>query len=158
MLSITGLEVVLFQFWISRTIRKFNPFLMMTLGAVFFMIGFGMFGFVDSYPLFLAAVVIITIGEMIFFPTSSALTANFAPAEMRGRYMAVAHLVWAIPATIGPGAAGLILDRYNPFWLWYIGAGLCALSALGFYRLYLWLGAQKRFAPVQPEQKAPATT
>ena len=158
MLSITGLEVVLFQFWISRAIRKFHPFLMMTLGALFFMIGFGMFGFVEDYPLFVTAVVIITIGEMIFFPTSSTLTANFAPADMRGRYMAVAHLVWAIPATIGPGAAGLILDSQNPLWLWYIGAGLCALAALGFYFLHVWLGAQKRFAPVQPEQKTPSTT
>jgi predicted MFS family arabinose efflux permease len=158
MLSITGLEVVLFQFWISRTIRKFPPFLMMLLSALFYMIGFGMFGFVAGYASFVIAVVTITIGEMIFFPTSSTLTANFAPPDMRGRYMASAHLVWAIPATIGPGAAGIILDRFTPELLWYLGAALCAFSALGFYALHLWLGAQQRFVPVQPEQKAPTTT
>jgi predicted MFS family arabinose efflux permease len=158
MLSITGLEVVLFQFWISRTIRKFSPFLMMLLSALFFMVGFGMFGFVAGYASFVLAVIIITIGEMIFFPTSSTLTANFAPPDMRGRYMAAAHLVWAIPATIGPGAAGIILDGFTPELLWYIGAALCAFSALGFYALHLRLGAQERFIPVQPDQKAPTTT
>jgi len=156
MLSITGLEVVVFQFWISRTIRKYSPFLMMMLSALFFMIGFGMINFVGSFALFIVVVVIITIGEMIFFPTSSALAANFAPVDMRGRYMAVANLAWAIPATIGPGAAGLILDGNHPQLLWVIGGILCAFSALGFYALHLWLGTQKRFVPVPPEQNVPA--
>jgi len=157
MLSITGLEVVLFQFWISRTIRKYSPFLMMMLSAIFFMIGFGMINFVSSFALLLIVVLIITVGEMIFFPTSSALAANFAPVEMRGRYMAVANLAWAIPATIGPGAAGLILDGQNPHLLWYIGGSLCAVSALGFYILHRWLGTQKRFVPVQAEQNVSST-
>jgi MFS family permease len=158
MLSITGLEVVLFQFWISRTIRKYSPFLMMMLSAVFFMIGFGMINFVDSFVLFVVVVTIITIGEMLFFPTSSALAANFAPVEMRGRYMAVANLAWAIPATIGPGAAGLILDGDHPYLLWVIGSGLCAVSALGFYILHIRLGAQKRFVPAPAEQHDSPTT
>ena len=157
MLSITGLEVVLFQFWISRTIRKYSPFLMMMLSAIFFMIGFGMINFVSSFALLLIVVLIITVGEMIFFPTSSALAANFAPVEMRGRFMAVANLAWAIPATIGPGAAGLILDGQNPHLLWYIGGSLCAVSALGFYILHRWLGTQKRFVPVQAEQDVSST-
>jgi MFS family permease len=157
MLSIAGLEVVIFQFWISRTIRKYDPFLMMMLGALFLMAGFGMIGFVGGFALFLVAVIVITIGEMIFFPTAQALAANFAPENMRGRYMAAYGLAWAIPATIGPAAAGLILDHYNPDLLWYIGGGLCALAAAGFYALHIWLGVQKRFVPAQQEQTVTAT-
>jgi MFS family permease len=158
MLSLSGLEVVLFQFWISRTIRKYPPFLMMMLGALFLTIGFGMIGFVSGTALFLTAIIIITIGEMIFYPTGQVLGANFAPAEMRGRYMAVYGLAWAIPATIGPAAAGLILDNYNPDLLWYIGGLLCAVAAIGFYGLHLWLGRQKRFLPPQVETEASVTT
>jgi MFS family permease len=121
------------------------------------MLGFGMFGFVSAYPLFALAIVVITIGEMIIMPTSQALAADFAPEEMRGRYMAVFGLTWMIPATIGPGAAGIILDNYNPNLLWYIGGVLCAISALSFYALHLRLGAQKRFAPAPAGlEKAPA--
>jgi len=149
MLSITGLEVVVFQFWISRTIRKYPPFLMMMLGTFFFIAGFTMIGFVNGIALFLLAVIIITIGEMIVFPTNQALAANFAPADMRGRYMAVYGLAWTIPAAIGPAAAGLILDHYDPNLLWYIGGILCTVSAISFYALHLWLGAQQRFAPAQ---------
>ncbi len=158
MLSISGLEVVLFQIWISRIIRKYHPFLMMTLGALFFMIGFTMIGFVQGFGFFLLAVIIATIGEMIFFPTNKALAANFAPAELRGRYMAVYDLGWTIPATFGPAAAGLILDHYDPELLWYLGGILCAVSAVSFYALHLWLGRQKRFVPAPLEGEASART
>ena len=158
MLAISGLEVVLFQIWISRVISKYPPFLMMMLGALFFMAGFTMIGFVKGVPLFALAVVIATIGEMILFPTNKALAANFAPEHMRGRYMAVYDLGWTLPATIGPAAAGLILDNYNPNLLWYIGGLLCTIAAIGFYDLHLWLGPQKRFVPAQQEQDVIATS
>ena len=151
MLAISGFEVVLFQIWISRVIRKFPPFLMMMLGSLFFMFGFIMLGFIRGFPLFVLALSIATIGEMILFPTNKALAANFAPEDMRGRYMAVYDLGWTIPATIGPAAAGLILDHYDPNLLWYIGGLLCTMAAIGFYDLHLWLGTQKRFAPAQQE-------
>ena len=154
MLSVTGLEVVLFQIWISRMIRKYPPFLMMVLGAVFFMVGFAMVGVVRGFESFLLAVIIVTIGEMIFFPTNKALAANFAPAEMRGRYMAIYDLGWTLPATLGPAAAGLILDNYDPNLLWYLGGILCTLSAVSFYALHLWLGRQQRFVSAQT---APST-
>jgi len=158
MLSISGLEVVLFQIWISRMIRKYPPFLMMMLGAFFFMAGFSMIGFVQGFPFFALALIVATVGEMILFPTNKALAANFAPEDMRGRYMAVYDLGWTIPATFGPAAAGLILDNYNPNLLWYIGGILCAVAALGFYALHIWLGAQKRFIAAQGEQDLPAAT
>ena len=149
MLSITGLEVVLFQFGISRAIRKYPPFLMMALAAFFFMVGFGMIGFVGGVAFFLFAVIVITIGEMIMFPTNKSIAVGFAPAEMRGRYMAIYDLGWAIPAAIGPAAAGLILDNYNPNYIWYIGGMLCAFAAIAFYALHRWLGSQPRFAPTK---------
>ena len=152
MLSVTGVEVVFFQIWISRTIRKYPPFLMMVLGAVFFMVGFTMIGFVQGFGFFLLAVIVVTVGEMVMFPTNKALAINFSPAEMRGRYMAIYDLGWTIPATLGPAAAGLILDHYNPSLLWYIGGALCAVAALSFYAMHLWLGRQPRFRPAPAEQ------
>jgi MFS family permease len=154
MLSISGLEVVLFQIWISRRIRKYPPFLMMVLGALFFMTGFVMIGVVGGFPFFVLAVIIITVGEMVMFPTNKALAASFAPADMRGRYMAIYDLGWTIPATIGPAAAGFILDNYDPNLLWYLGGMLCAVSAMSFYALHLWLGRQKRFVPALVEKEA----
>ncbi len=152
MLAIAGLEVVLFQFMVSRAIRKYPPFQIMTLGTFFFVIGFGVIGFVQGVLLFLLAVIVITVGEMITFPTNRVIAANFAPPDMRGRYMAIFDLGWTLPATFGPAAAGLVLDYYNPHLLWYIGGILCAISALGFYALHVKVGGQARFTPATDDE------
>ena len=105
LMTTSAITVVLFQFWVSRMIKYRPPFLMMAIGTVFYMIGFALFGVVTAYFLFALNIVIITIGEMIVVPTSQAIATNFAPEDMRGRYMATFGLSWAIPSTIGPGAA-----------------------------------------------------
>jgi MFS family permease len=72
--------------------------------------------------------VAITFGEMIVIPTAQALVARLAPEDKRGRYMAVFGLSWGISATFGPYGAGLILDNYNPNWVWYLGGILAAVA------------------------------
>jgi len=148
LLSCSAITVICFQFWTMRVIKTRPQFLMMALGTVFYLIGFGMFGVVTAYWLFALAVVIITIGEMIVMPTSQALAAGFARTEMRGRYMAVFGLSISVPAAAGPLAAGLILDNYAPTLLWFLGAFVCAISATCFYALHLKLGTERQFAPV----------
>jgi MFS family permease len=147
MLTASAIVVILFQFSVTRFSKKKPPFVVMAAGTLFYMLGFSMFGFISQYWLFVAAIVIITIGEMLVVPTSQSLATNFAPEEMRGRYMGVFGMVWMIPATFGPGLAGVILDNYNPNLLWYIGGVLCGISALAYFALHARLGKQERFAP-----------
>jgi MFS family permease len=154
LLTSSAITVIFFQFWTTRVIKSKPPFLMMALGSLIYMVGFGMFGFVTAYALFVLAIVVVTIGEMIVMPVSQALAADFAPEDKRGRYMAVFGLLWQVPATIGPTAAGIILDNYDPNLLWYIGGGLCAVAAFAFYLLHLRLGAKERFAPARAEVAA----
>ncbi|HVF26483.1 MAG TPA: MFS transporter [Anaerolineales bacterium] len=151
LMSTSAITVILFQFWLTRKIKHQPPFLMMAFGTIFYVIGFTFFGLVTTFVLFALNIVIITIGEMIVVPTSQALVAGFAPEEMRGRYMAVSGLSWAIPSTIGPAAAGYILDNYNPNLLWYLGGVLCGLSVLAYYFLHLRLGARQEFSPAEEE-------
>jgi len=155
----SAITVVLFQFWLTRTIKHLPPFLMMAFGTIFYAVGFLLFGFFTTFILFALNIVIITIGEMIVVPTSQSLVAGFAPDDMRGRYMAIAGLSWAIPSTIGPGLAGYIMDNYNPNLVWYIGGALCGLSVLAYYGLHLRLGSKSEFAPEQQTgQPLPAST
>jgi MFS family permease len=151
LMTSSAITVVIFQFWVSRVIKYRPPFLMMAIGTVFYMIGFALFGIFATYFLFALNIVIITIGEMIVVPTSQTIAANFAPEAMRGRYMAMFGLSWAIPSVVGAGAAGYILDNYNPNLLWYIGGAICGLSVLAYYALHLRLGTRKQFIPVKEE-------
>jgi MFS family permease len=156
LLTSSAITVVFLQFWISRRIKRLPPFAVMAFGALFYVIGFSMIGFISAYILFMLAIVVITIGEMIVVPTSQALTASFAPEDMRGRYMAVYGLSWAVPSTIGPGAAGYILDNFDPNLVWYIGGALCGLAVFAFYALHLRLRTQARFASVSLAEEGAA--
>lgn len=80
--------------------------------------------------------VIITIGEMIVSPVAQALVARLAPGDMRGRYMAIYGFTWMIPAAIGPLAAGIVMDNYNPDWVWYLCGMLGTLTVLVFLGLH----------------------
>lgn len=143
-LSLNAAMVVLFQFPITRRIESKSPMLIMAMGAALYAIGFAMYGFVSAYIMFLLAMVIITIGEMLIAPVSQALTAQFAPEDMRGRYMAVFSISWSIPFAIGPLLAGMVFDKANPDYLWYLAGMIGSLAVFSF----LWLHRQVKKGPL----------
>lgn len=136
LMSANAVLVVLTQFWVTRRIRPHPPMIMMAVGTALYMVGFTAYGFASAYPAFLAAMLIITVGEMIVVPVSNALVVRLAPADMRGRYIAISGLSWEIPSAIGPLAAGLVLDHYNPNLVWYAGGALALVACLGFLVLH----------------------
>lgn len=156
LMSANAFTVVLFQFTVTRFVSKYAPMLMMALGSALYMVGITAYGFVASYPLFLVAMLVITVGEMVVMPVAQALAARFAPEDMRGRYMAVFGLSWMIPTSVGPAAAGLILDNYNPSLVWYIGGVLLAVAILGYFRLHY--ETQARFGEEIVVEPAPAVS
>jgi MFS family permease len=150
LMSINATAVVVFQFSITRRIRTRPPMLMMLLGSLLYLIGFTLYGFVVTYPLFIIAMLIITFGEMVVMPIGQAIVANLAPEDMRGRYMAFFGLSWTIPSAIGPWAAGLIMDYIDPNWVWYAAGILSALAMVSFYLLHL--RTKERFAALVDKQ------
>jgi MFS family permease len=151
LLSINAAMVVLMQFPITRRISKYPPMLMMALGTFLYVIGFSMYGFVSTYAMFIVAMVILTVGEMVVSPVQQALVASFAPEEMRGRYMAVSGFSWGIPFAVGPYLAGLIIDGPNPYLLWYAAGFVGILSTLGFLALHRVREKEQKTLDAMPE-------
>ena len=136
LLSLNAAMVVLMQFWVTRRVSGQRPLLIMACGAMLYAIGFTLYGFTAHFGWFIVAMIIITMGEMLISPVSQAVTAKFAPEAMRGRYMALAGLSWTIPFAIGPLLAGLLVDNYNPNWVWYL-CGIVGTIAAGCYLLLI---------------------
>ena len=151
LLSLNAAMVVVLQFWITRRLRKYPPMVMMALGTLLVGVGLTIFGFTSLYAIFVVAMIILTIGEMVWAPVGQALVARFAPADMRGRYMALFGFAWIIPSAIGPLAAGIIMDRYNPNWVWYACGIISAVAALGFAAMHLRVG--QRLKEIQPAEE-----
>jgi MFS family permease len=138
-ISINAAMVVVMQFWISRRLTGQQPLFMMALGMAFYAVGFAMYGFIGGtyvFSLAIVAMVIITIGEMIIAPFQQVVVAKLAPEQMRGRYMAIYGMSWGIPVAIAPLLAGVVMDNYDPRWVWW-GVGIIGLLAVfGFWRLH----------------------
>ncbi|GAH62473.1 unnamed protein product, partial [marine sediment metagenome] len=135
LLSMNALMVVVFQFWITKRISKYAPMKVMAIGTLFYVVGFGMYGFISAVFLFFIAMIIITIGEMIVTPIQQTAVASFAPEDKRGRYMAMYGFSWGIPNLFGVLIAGLIMDNIGPNWVWYIAGILSLISVVGFWSL-----------------------
>lgn len=136
LISINAAMVVLFQFPITRRIEKNPPMLMMALGAFCIAAGLFLYGFVGTFSLFAVAMAILTIGEMITVPIANAVVAAFSPEEMRGRYNFIYGNSWGISFAVGPYLAGLIMDNYDPNWLWFACGMVGMFAVLGFLALH----------------------
>ena len=143
LMSMNAAMVVIMQFWITRRIKKFPPMLMMMIASALYGIGYTLFGLVDTYGFFMLAMATITIGEMLHVPVAQALVAYFAPEDMRARYMAAYGLGWALPNSVAPTLAGIVMDNYNPRMVWYLAGvlSLVAVTAFGF----LYMHTKDRF-------------
>jgi MFS family permease len=148
-MSMNAAIVVLFQFRITKQLKKYQPMLMMVLASALYGIGFVMYGIVNTTFLFFLAMVIITIGEMIHIPVAQTLAASFAPESMRARYMAAYGLGWAIPNSVAPILAGLVMDSYSPQWVWYIAGILASIAVISFG--YLQFRVKNRFSNLYNE-------
>lgn len=134
-LSLNAGMVVLMQFSITRRLTGGAPLRLMALGSLFYTIGFALYGVNSTIYFYAFAMVIITIGEMIVVPVSQAVAARFAPEDMRGRYMAVFGFSYSIPFAVGPLLAGLIMDTFDPHWVWWASGILGSIGVLGYLLL-----------------------
>jgi MFS family permease len=149
LLMVNAGMVVVLQLVITRWSNKYPPMLVMLGGTALYLVGLTAYGLFSSQALFIGAMVVISLGEMLVMPTGQALVALISPRDMRARYAAAYGFGWIIPQALAPLAAGLVMDNYDPRWVWY-GCGLvCAVSILGFWALHLRTGP--RIAAVAAE-------
>jgi MFS family permease len=127
-LTLNASIVVLFQFAVTRRVEGKPQLYVLAAGTLVLVVGFTMYGFVSGYSMFLLAMVVITLGEMLIAPVGQAVASSLAPDDMRGRYMAMYGLSWAVPNAVGLTLAGLIMDYSDPRLVWY-ATGLLGLVA-----------------------------
>ncbi len=151
LISMNAVIVILVQIPLARRIEKFNPMIMMAIGSALFAIGYFSYGFTNSYGLYALAMIVITLGELIFEPVRQASVASFAHEQMRGRYMAIEGHSISIAYAVGPLLAGRVFDSGSPNWLWY------AAGMIGVVSVLMFLVLARRKSPktaVNPSEQA----
>lgn len=65
-------------------------------------------------------------GRLVAMPVSAAYVSNLAPAHLRGRYLGVNGLNWALALILAP-SLGMKLLAWNPTALW-LGCGALGIT------------------------------
>lgn len=132
LMSINGGMIVLLQFPIARLVEPFNKAISLAVGSLIYAFGFTMVGFSGAFYLFAISMAVITLGELVIAPVSTAFTADLAPEHLRGRYMGVSGLTWGISFALGALVGGAAMDRIDPRFIWFGSGVLSALAGIGF--------------------------
>lgn len=140
--------VALLQYGVSRWAERRPRLRMMALGTALYGLGVGSVALARGFPWFVGSMVLVTFGEMISVPIANAVSADMAPADLRGRYMAFFGLTWTTGYAIGPMLGGLVVDRLSVGLLWPLMCALGAVATGGFLLLQRAMGERFR-TPVE---------
>ena len=95
---------------------------------------------------------VFAVGEMILSPVGPSLVNAFSPPHLRGRYNAVAGLIWGVSGALGPAIAGIgIGGGWGVAWALTLTAG-CLVAAVVLSSLRGLMTAEEdgRTAPALP--------
>ena len=126
-ISLNGALIVFCELPLTTFTRRFPTRKVMALGYALIGAGFGANYFAHSVPALAVCMAVFTFGEMLALPMASAYVADLAPPDMRGRYMGVNGMTWALSLIIGP-LLGMKLLALNPALFWG-GCGLLGAFA-----------------------------
>lgn len=131
-MTANALMVVFFQFAMTRITEKYPDAYVMAAGAFWTGLGALATALSHNFAWFLFSMIVVTVGELIWAPTSIAFVAKLAPVDMRGRYMGVYGIMGSIGWGIGPIASGYVYDNLAPVGVWYLAVGLAIAGTVAF--------------------------
>lgn len=135
LLTTNGIIVVLTQFPAAWLTAKFPIHKGLMAGALLYGFGYLTLGWVNHFNWAVLSIVLVTFGEVIFSPLSSAVVARASPEEKRGRYMGFFGLSSTVGFSFAPLIGGVLLDVFprQPIFIWGTIGLSGGIAALGFY-------------------------
>jgi MFS family permease len=149
--------VVLVQPWLTPLLHRFDGARLLAVSAILFGVGFGLNAVAGTVPVYLVGVTCWTLGEIVGFPVASALVAELAPPDLRGRYQGAFSTVWGLSFALSPLAGGQVIQAAGARTLWLLCLATGVLVAVGHLvaagprRRRLRELAARAEAPAQPE-------
>ena len=136
--------IIVLQLFVSILVRKTKALPTMIIGIAFGTIGMAMLAISASPWLFVAGIMIFTVGEMVAHPKFISYIGLIAPPDKKALYLGYSFLYGVIGSGVG-GILGATLyikfieESFNPSALWLIFSGIGLISIIGlliYNRIY----------------------
>ncbi|SDJ35813.1 MFS transporter [Nonomuraea jiangxiensis] len=146
--TINTLLVAAGQLPVRRLQRRARRTHAMALAGGVFILSFALYAATALIPpglprisALVAATLVFTLAELVHRPPSAALAAGAAPHALRGRYLAVHQMTWAVGQVVAPAGFSALVAASPPL-LWASLGVLLAFACAGLLRLSSRLPAE----------------
>lgn len=126
--GLNGIIVIILTPVLTSITKEINILKVVSIGGVFYSIAFAMFGFANSYIIFIIGIIIMTIGEILITINQGTFIANNTPSSHRGRISSILPLISGFGFAVGPMIMGDIIEKYNYLTGWII---ISIISVIG---------------------------
>ncbi len=135
--SLNGLLVVALQYPMTKLLKQRLLVRFLVIGSLVYGLGYFTVGIDRSLLTLMLSIVIVTFGEMIVSPSSTALASYLAPENRKGRYLGFFGLTEHLGWSLGPFVGGILLDLFpgRSLFIWAVIALISIISASGFANL-----------------------
>ena len=144
---VNTLTIVIFQFPMLKWLEPLPLFTRTRIGMA--LMGIAQIGFMltpADFPIgWAVACFVISLGEVIAFPTLNVQIDRLAPPHLRGSYFGAAAL-YSLGFAVGPLAGGMMIEAFNSNWLFL----LCFVMCMAMIWLY-WI-AQRTEDNIEREE------
>ena len=143
LITIASAFAVIFQYPVTRLVAtRMGDKNALFWGSLIFGLGYLSLGWITGFVWSVVAILIITVGELLFVPSASSTVGRLAPPDQRGRYMGLLGTGSGLGIAIGPLLGGALFDAYSgtPPLMWGVIAAVAVAASLGFLR---WFAAYK---------------
>jgi MFS family permease len=104
----------------------------MLAGIGMFLLGSTLAGLASSMPMLITFRLVQGIGAGAVQPVALTIVADLYPVRERGKVQGYLNSVWAISATVGPMAGGVIIRNLSWAWIFWINVPIGIIAATGF--------------------------
>ncbi|UQD53074.1 MFS transporter [Bacillus methanolicus] len=130
--TINGALIVIGQPVISQVVKRFITSLksQMIVGMVIFILSFLVASSAEQFIMFSAAMIILTIGEMLVWPAVPTIADQLAPKGREGFYQGVVNSTATGGRMLGPLLGGILVDSLGMSMLFTVMIGLLILAII----------------------------
>jgi MFS family permease len=132
LIAVNGILIVLLQLPLTSLLARFERGRVVMVASLVIGLGFGLTAIAQTPWQYAATIVVWTLGEIAQASYMFAIVTDLAPPAMRGRYLGMFGMSYAVAMTLGVPLGGEMLTRFGGDVVW-LGCGVCGMMSAGLF-------------------------